>query len=157
MLVFMTEKIVEACRCIVVLYGWLNLDNTLHSLDPSSSTSLESLPNDILLHHGHGESLATSTSSSTKMNYEHTCSATATRSNTSSNWRGLLVGDYEISSSLEFEYLVRLLIFLQLKALLQLLVDIKDTGSTILGEKQMLNLIQAERRIGEFEKELSAK
>lgn len=152
-LVFMTEKIVEACGRIVVLYGSPNLDNTLPSLDSSSSMSPESLPNGILLHHGHGESLATSTSSSPKMNHEHTCSVTATSSNTSSNWRGLLVGDYEISSSLEWEYLVRLLIFLQLKALLQLLADIKDTGSTILGETQMASLTQAERRIGEFEKD----
>ncbi|KAK6447277.1 hypothetical protein FP744_10003527 [Trichoderma asperellum] len=157
-LVFMAEKIVEACGRIVVLYGSQNVDSTLPSLDSSSTTiALEFLPNnDIQLHHGYGESVATSASSSPKTSLEDTCSVTAASSVTESSWRGLLFGDYEISSSLEWEYLVGLLIFLQLKALLQLLADIKETGSMMLGETQMASLTQAEMRIGELEKELSA-
>ena len=73
----------------------------------------------------------------------------STRRGTSSDWQELLLGDYEINSPLEWEHLVWVLIFLQLRAVMELLADMKNMGSKVLRETQTASLAQAEIRIGE--------
>ncbi|KAJ9256025.1 transcriptional regulator family: Fungal Specific TF [Paecilomyces variotii] len=70
------------------------------------------------------------------------------------DWRELLLGDYEISSPLEWEHLVRVLILLQLRAVMELLADVKSMESEVLGETLMASLTQAEIRLGELEKSI---
>ena len=84
----------------------------------------------------------------------HSGSIMSTRTGTSSDWRQLLLGDYEISSPLEWEHLVRVLIILQLRAVMELLADMKNMGSKVLGETQTASLAQAEIRVGELEKDI---
>ena len=79
-------------------------------------------------------------------------SITPTRTGTSSDWREILLGDYEVSSLLEWEHLVRVLIGLQLRAVMGLLADIKSKGSSVLGETQTASLAQAEITVGELER-----
>ncbi|KAJ5159721.1 fungal Zn binuclear cluster domain-containing protein [Penicillium canariense] len=70
------------------------------------------------------------------------------------DWRELLLGDYEISSPLEWEHLVHVLIFLQLRAARELLMDVKSMESEVLGETLMASLAQAQIRLGELEKDM---
>ncbi|KAE8389479.1 hypothetical protein BDV23DRAFT_173061 [Aspergillus alliaceus] len=62
-----------------------------------------------------------------------------------SDWRELLLGDYEVSSRLEWEHLVRVLILLQLRAVMELLADMMKVGGDVLG-MQEASLARAERR-----------
>ena len=154
LLVFVTERIVAACGRIVVLYLIKDGDTRAGSV-PSSL--LGCLPTDRLSHRVNVEDrdLATSaSSSSSKTDCTHSGSIMSTRTGTSSDWRELLLGDYEISSPLEWEYLVRVVIFLQLRAVMELLADMKNMGSKDLGETQTASLAQAEIRIGELEKDI---
>lgn len=158
LLVFVTEKIVAACGRIVVLYSMKDGGTTRAGSVPSSL--LSSLPTDHLSHSVNVEDLdlatsASSSSSSSKTDCTHCGSIMSTRTGTSSSdWQELLLGDYEISSPLEWEHLVRVLIFLQLRAVMELLADMKNMGSTVLGEMQTASLAQAEIRLGELEKHL---
>jgi hypothetical protein len=133
LLAFMTEKIVTACGRIVVLYRMKDnnrdiiMENSSTSSSSSSSNRNNSTPSDLIM---------------------------STHMDTSSEWQELLLGDYEINSSLEWEHLVRVLIFLQLRAVMDLLTDMKSMGSKILGETQMAILVQAEMRVGELEKDV---
>ena len=152
LLVFMIEKIVAACGRIVVLYRMKDDDTWAGS---APSPMLDCLPTDRFLHRLNVEArdLATSASnSSSKTDCTHSSSVMSMRTSTSSDWQELLLGDYEISSPLEWEHLVRVLIFLQLRAVMELLADMKNMNSNILGETQTASLAQAEVRIGELEK-----
>lgn len=154
LLVFLTEKIVVACGRIVVLYRMK--DGATRACSVLSS-SLGCLHTDRLSHSVNVEDwdLATSaSSSSSKTDCTHSGSIMSTRTGTSSDWRELLLGDYEISSPLEWENLVRVLIIFQLRAMMELLADTKNMGSNFLGETQTVSLAQAEIRVGELEKDI---
>lgn len=154
LLVFMTEKIVAACGRIVLLYCMKDGDTRVGSVPFSL---LGCLPTDRLSHRVNVEDrdLAISApSSSSKTDCSHCGSIMSTRTGTSSDWQELLLGDYEISSPLEWKHLVRVLIFLQLRAVMELLADMKNMGSKVLGETQTASLAQAEVRVGELEKEI---
>lgn len=71
-----------------------------------------------------------------------------------SDWRELLLGDYEISSKQEWEHLVRVLILLQLRAVVDLLGDMREKGGNILGEIQKTSLARAEQRVSELERNI---
>ncbi|KAL8856754.1 MAG: hypothetical protein Q9178_006712 [Gyalolechia marmorata] len=142
LLVFMTERIVTGCGRIVALYRMKDAATRASSVPPSM---LGCLPTNRFLHRANikdGDLATTTSSSSSKTEY------------TPSVWRELFLGDYKISSSLEWEHLVRVLISLQLKAVMELLADMKNMGSTVLGETQRASLAQAERRVGELENEI---
>lgn len=152
LLVFVTEKIVAACRRIVVLYRTRDGDARAGSV---SSSLPECLPLDHRSRCVNVEDrdLATSaSSSSSKTDCMHSGSMTSTRTSTSLDWRELLLGNYEVSSPLEWEHLVRVLIGLQLRAVMGLLADIKSLGSMVLGETQTASLAQAEVAVGGLEK-----
>lgn len=154
LLVFVTERIVAACGRIVVLYRMKDGDTRAGSV-PSSL--LGCLPTDRLSHRVNVEDrdLATSASSSpSKTDCTDSGSIMSTRTGPSSDWRELLLGDYEISSRLEWEHLVRVVIFLQLRAVMELLADMKNMGSKVLGETQTASLAQGEIRVGELEKDI---
>ena len=153
LLVFVTEKILAACGGIIVLYR-VKDGNTVGagSVPPSS---LGCLPPDGLSHRVNVEDrgLATlASSSSPKTDCTQSVSIMSTRTGT--DWRELLLGDYEINSPLEWEHLVGVLIFLQLRAVMELLADMKNMGSAVLGETQMASLAQAEIRVSELEKSI---
>jgi len=153
LLVFMTERIVAACGRIVVLYRTKDGDTRAGSVP---SPLLGCLPTDRLAHRVNVEDrdLATSGSSpSFKTDCTYSGSIMSTCTGTSSDWQELLLGDYEISSPLEWEHLVRVLIFLQLRAVMELLADMKNVGGSVLGETQTASLAQAEIRVGELEKD----
>ncbi|GIJ84477.1 hypothetical protein Asppvi_003324 [Aspergillus pseudoviridinutans] len=126
LLVFMLEKLVAACGRIVGLYRVKDAQVQVRLPSPSSS-----LVND------NGDADADRAD----------CSI-------STDWRKLLVGDYEISSPQEWEHLVRVLIFLQLRAVMELLADVNSTGGEVLGETLSASLAQAEIRLGELEKDI---
>ena len=152
LLVFVTEKIVAACGRIIGLYRIRDGDAQAGSVP---SLLPENLPLDHLSHRVNvdGRDPATSaSSSSSRIDCMHSGSITPTRTGTSSDWRELLLGDYEVSSLLEWEHLVRVLIGLQLRAVMGLLADIKSKGSSVLGETQTASLAQAEITIGELER-----
>ncbi|EER24919.1 Fungal Zn binuclear cluster domain containing protein [Coccidioides posadasii C735 delta SOWgp] len=154
LLVFMAERLVAGCGQIVRLYRMKDGD-TRAGLVPSSLPSCS--PTDGHSYHANVEDrdLATSAcSSSPKTDYRHSGQIVSTRTRTSSDWRKLLLGDYEISSPLEWEHLVRVLILLQLRAVMELLADLKNVGSKVLGEAQTANLARAEIRLGELEKDI---
>lgn len=154
LLVFVTEKIVAGCGRIVALYRLKDGATLAGSVPPSM---LGCLPTNRFSHRVNVEDrdLATSTSSSSsKIDWTPSSSIMSTRTGTPSDWRELFLGDYEISSSLEWEHLVRVLISLQLKAVMELLADMKNKGSKVLGETQTASLAQAELRVGELEKDI---
>ncbi|KAL4893920.1 hypothetical protein BDV59DRAFT_18591 [Aspergillus ambiguus] len=124
LLVFMLEKVVTACGLIVRLYRVKDVPLHLSSssLQVNGDRSLDI-------------SLAP---------LEAACPI-------SPEWRELLLGDYEISSPLEWEHLVRVLIFLQLRAVMELLADVKSTKSGLLGETLTARLTQAEIRLSDLE------
>jgi hypothetical protein len=62
------------------------------------------------------------------------------------------LGDYELNASLEWEHLVWGLIFLQLRAVEDLLTDMKSIDSKVLGDTQMAILVQAETTVGDLER-----
>lgn len=76
------------------------------------------------------------------------------RTSSSSNWRELLPGDYEISSPLEWEHLVRVVISLQLRAVRGLVADMEDMGNRVLGQTQTASLARAEIRVAQLEKDI---
>ena len=152
LLVFVAEKIVAACSRTVGLYRMRDGEAWADSVPSSLS---EYLPFDRSSYRVNVEDrhLATSApSSSSKTDCMHSGPITPTRTSTSSYWRELLLGDYEVSSPLEWEHLVRVLIGLQLRAVMGLLADIKSIGSRVLGETQTASLAQAEVAVGELEK-----
>ncbi|GIK02314.1 hypothetical protein Aspvir_006363 [Aspergillus viridinutans] len=139
LLVFMLEKIVAACGRIVALYRVKDAQVQLHLPSPSSV-----LANPHVDGNGDGDDdldLAA-------------CTHAGAVAATSTDWRKLLLGDYEISSPLEWEHLVRVLVFLQLRAMMELLADVKSTGGEVLGETLSASLAQAEIRLGELEKDI---
>jgi hypothetical protein len=142
LLVFVTEKIVAACGRIVVLYRMKDGDTRAGSVPFSLLSCVED------------RDLASASSSSPKTDCTHSGSIMSTRTGTSSHWRELLLGDYEVSSPQEWEHLVRVLIFLQLRAVMELLADMKNMGSKVLGETQMASLAQAKIRVGKLEKDI---
>ncbi|RHZ64858.1 hypothetical protein CDV55_102527 [Aspergillus turcosus] len=137
LLVFMLEKIVAACGRIVGLYRVKDAQMQMHLPTPSSSSLLVGGDGG---GGGGGIDLAACT---------HAGAAAGTP-----DWRELLLGDYEISSALEWEHLVRVLIFLQLRAVMELLADVKSIGGEVLGETLSASLVQAEVRLGELEKDI---
>ncbi|KAL9622289.1 MAG: hypothetical protein Q9160_003300 [Pyrenula sp. 1 TL-2023] len=152
LLVFMTERIVTACERIVLLYRMK--DNHIGT-DSVPSPLPDCLPNDCLLHCVNvvDRDLATSASpSSPNVDYTQPSPITSAGPGTSPDWQELLLGDYEISSPLEWERLVRVLISLQLKAVTELSADIKIMGSRFLGDTQAASLAQVEMRLGQLEK-----
>ena len=154
LLVFMTEKIVAACGRIVVLYRVKNGDTRAGSV-PSSL--LGCLPLDRPSHRVNIEDRdlpSSASSSSSRIDCTHSGSITSMCTGASSDWQELLLGDYEISSPLEWEHVVRVLIFLQLREVMELLADMKKTGSKVLGETQMAGLAQAEIKAGKLKKDI---
>lgn len=154
LLVFMTEKIVVACERIVGLYRMRDSETPAGSI-PSSL--LGCLPTDDLwqcVNIDDRDSNTSASSPSSKTECTHSGSVMSTRTGTSSDWQEVLLGDYEISSSLEWDHLVRVLIYLQLRAVMELLADMKDMGSKFLGEMQAACLAQAEIRVSELEKDM---
>lgn len=153
LLVFLTENIVAGCGRIVALYSMKDAVTSAGVLPPSM---LGCLPSNLSSHHVNGgnRNLATSaSSSSSKTDCASSSSITSPRTGTPSDWRQLFLGDYEISCPLEWEHLVRVLISLQLKAVIELLADLKNMGSKILGETQTARLAQAELRIGKLKED----
>lgn len=155
LLVFLTERIVAGCGRIVALYRMKDGATTgAGSVLPSM---LGCIPTNRLSHRAHVEDrdLATTTSSSSsKTDCTPSSSNMPTRTGTPAGWRELFLGDYEISSSLEWEHLVRVIISLQLRAVMELLKDMKNMGSKALGETHTASLTQAELRVGQLEKDI---
>ncbi|KAJ8113432.1 hypothetical protein OPT61_g4435 [Boeremia exigua] len=153
MLVFMIEKLVKGCGCIVALLGWLEFDNTLPLPGALPSSPVYIASSNAASNNKHSDTAAMSTPSATLWN-RRTCSAASVDSEPTPTWRNLLIGDYEVNSSVEWEYVVRSLISLQFKALLQLLGEIKIIGGKDLGDAQILSLTQAEIRIKDYERDV---
>ena len=156
MLVFMAEKIVAACGRIVALYCME--DGTESRVSPIASSLLNRVPSE---HHliqgasGEDRGLASPKSGiSALTDTTQPCSVSVMSSETRPPplWQQLLLGDYEISSPLEWEHLVRVLIFLQLRAIRDLAVNITNVGGKFLGGTQMASLAQAGARVTELEK-----
>ncbi|KAL3471912.1 hypothetical protein BJX99DRAFT_236603 [Aspergillus californicus] len=66
----------------------------------------------------------------------------------------MLLGDYEISSATEWEHIVRVLIVLQMRGVMELLGDLKNICSDVLGETQTACLVQAEMRVSQLRREI---
>lgn len=132
MLVFMTEKIVAACGRIVALYRME--DGTENQVGPIASSLLSRVPSEHHLIQGinsEDRGLATPKSGfSALTDTTQSCSISVISSETRTppDWQRLLLGDYEISSPLEWEHLVRVLIFLQLRAIRDLAANITNVG-----------------------------
>lgn len=154
LLVFMAERIVAGCGRIVALYRMKDGATRASSVPPFILGCLPTNRSSHRVDVEDGDLATTTSSSSSKADYTPSSSIMSTRTGTPSVWRELFLGDYEISSSLEWEHLVRVLISLQLKAVMELLADMKNMGSTVLGETQRASLAQAERRVGELEKDI---
>lgn len=103
LLVFLTEKIVAGCERIVALYQMKGGATQAGSLAPSM---LGCLPKNRFSHRVNVEDRGPATSTST---------SSSKTDFTPSDWRQLFLGDYEISSALEWEHLVSVLISLQLR------------------------------------------
>ena len=127
LLVFMLEKIVAACGIMVGLY---RVENVQPRLTSSSSLPVSSL--DL--------GLAPAPMADCPISLP--------------DWRELFLGDYEISSHMEWEHLVRVLIFLQLRAVMELLADVQSMKSAVLGKTLTASLAQAGLRLGELEKDV---
>ncbi|KAL8772496.1 MAG: hypothetical protein Q9194_004601 [Teloschistes cf. exilis] len=154
LLVFMTEKIVVACERVVGLYRMRDGETQAGSVPCSP---LGCLPTGDLWQCVNMEDRGSATSASSpssKTDCTHSGSVMSMRIGTCSHWQEVLSGDYEISSPLEWDHLVRVLIHLQLRAVMELLADVKDMGSKLLGEMQAACLAQAEIRISELEKDM---
>lgn len=127
LLVFMLEKIVAACGRMVGLYRVENVQPHL----PSSSSLPVSSPD---------LGLAPAPMADCPISLP--------------DWRELFLGDYEINSPMEWEHLVRVLIFLQLRAVMELLADVQSMKSAVLGKTLTASLAQAGLRLGELEKDV---
>jgi hypothetical protein len=138
LLVFITEKIVAACSQVVLLYNigdstletqaHLGLSTGMTSLrDPDFQSGIWDLDT-----HGSSSAPESMRSSSTgALPY----------------WRSLRVGSYEVSSQLEWEQLMRVLISTQLQAVMDLLVDTRRLKSDILTEVQAASLVRSQNSI----------
>ncbi|KAL2796149.1 hypothetical protein BJX66DRAFT_336168 [Aspergillus keveii] len=69
-------------------------------------------------------------------------------------WREMLLGDYEISSVMEWEHIMRVLIVLQIRGVIDLLADMRSVCEEYLGERRMASLARAESRLAELRREL---
>lgn len=138
LLVFMSERIVVACRHIVTLFR-MEDDGMRTSTAPHSQ--LGCLPTDHL-------------SNDMDIDNQGLATSASTPSRTSSGWRKRLLGDYEINSALEWDHLVRALINFQLGAVKGLLGDVKSMGTMILGDAQTEGLTRAETRISKLEQDM---
>jgi hypothetical protein len=146
LLIFITEKIVAACSQVVVLYNrgdstletqaHLGLSTEMTSLrDPDFQAGIWDLDT-----HGSSSAPESMRSSSTgALPY----------------WRSLLVGYYEVSSQLEWEQLMRVLISTQLQAVMDLLVDIRRLKSDILTEVQAASLVRSQNSIANLKPDTS--
>jgi hypothetical protein len=139
LLVFITEKIIAACGQIVVLYSMKD-----GAPDTQAASGLSSLQGYDHLH----EDWDFDTSASSSLSSSIKSASTGMLS----DWRELLLGDYEVSSRLEWEHLVRVLILLLLRAVMELLADMMKVGGDVLGEMQKASLARAERRVCELKK-----
>ena len=142
LLVFVTERIVAACGRIVTLYGMKDGEDSLLANLPHASYR-DLVPSPFL-----------SASPSGTDGILLPSAPPSTGITTPSDWRGMLLGDYEISSPVEWEQLVRVLINLQLHAVRDLLTEVKKTGSKLLRETQTASLAQAQLRVCELEKDI---
>lgn len=153
LLVFVTEKIVLSCGRIVESY---RMEDGEAREGPVPSMSLDRSTTDC---HSHGvnvgdHDLAIPALFPSRIDCMHSGSITSTRTSTLPGWRELLLGDYEINSPLEWEHLVRVLILLQLRAVMALLADTENIGSEVLGETLTASLARAKARVGELEKHI---
>ncbi|KAL2830449.1 hypothetical protein BDW59DRAFT_158359 [Aspergillus cavernicola] len=161
---FMAEKLVAASSRIVLLYRMK--DNTATISNPNNNNNHSTnnpqpifqppirppppLPHLISFedrrHDFTSTSISTSasSSSSSRLDYDHT----------PPDWREMLLGDYEISSAVEWEHIVRVLIVLQIRGVMELLADMRNICSEALGEMQTASLAQAEVRVGELKREV---
>ena len=154
LLVFMAEKIVAACGQIVMLYRVKNDDIQASSV-PSSllgCSPLDRLP--LCVGIEDRDFLTSASSSSYKTESTHSSSITSICTGTSSGLQELYLDDYQVNSLLEWEHVVRVLIFLQLKEVMELLTDMKKTSSKSLGETQMAGLVQAEIKADKLKKDI---
>lgn len=147
-LVFMIEKIVIACRKIVALYRADDRDipgGSVLSLWSGRSSSMG------LSHCGIGEHGDLPMSSPFPL-FEAGCTDTTIPmcTGTALDWQGCLLSDYEINSPFEWEQVVRVLIFLQLSAVAELLADVRRICSKVLGEAQIASLGRAETKVGQL-------
>ena len=155
LLAFVAEKLVGACGRVVVLYRMKNCDPRPDSV-PCSLGECVSTDRSFLYANEDERDLATSApSSSYQTGSTNSGLALSGPPDASSDWRELLLGDFEVSSAMEWGRLVRVLICLQLSAAMELLAEMKAVGSNVLGGTQTASLAQAELRIGELEKELN--
>lgn len=138
LLVFMIERIVMTCGRIVTLYQMEDSAIPTSATPPShlQCLSTDHLANNVVIDN---QGLITSAS---------------TPSKTSSGWQELLLGDYEINSALEWDHLVHALINLQLRAVKELLRDVKSMGNMILGDVQTESLTRAEATIRRLEQDM---
>ncbi|PGH21528.1 hypothetical protein AJ80_03196 [Polytolypa hystricis UAMH7299] len=142
LLVFITEKIVAACGQIFVLYSM-----KAGEPDTQAVSGLSPLQDCDRLLEDWDLDISPSSSSSSSIK-----SASA---GMLPDWRELLLGEYEVSSRLEWEHLVGVLILLQSRAMMELLADMKKIGGDVLGEMQKASLARAERRVYDFGKKMS--
>jgi hypothetical protein len=141
LLVFIAEKIVAVCGQIVVLYSMKN-----GTSGTQAAPGLSSL-------RGY-DRLLEDWDFDTSVSFPSSSSLKPASTSILSDWRELLLGDYEVSSRREWEHLVRVLILLQLRAVMELLADMKKVGGDVLGEMQKASLARAESNVCELEKDV---
>lgn len=146
LLIFITEKVVAACHQVVLLYNMG--DGTLEAqADLGLSTEMTWLQDPgfqpgiwDLDTHGSSSAPESMRSSST---------------GTSPCWRKLRVGYYEVSSQLEWEQLMCVLISTQLRAVTDLLVNTRRLKSDILTEVQAASLVRCQNSIAKLKPDTS--
>ncbi|KAJ5313462.1 uncharacterized protein N7443_000346 [Penicillium atrosanguineum] len=138
LLVFIMEIIVAASGQIVVLYSMKDgTSDTQPTIGLSSLQDYDHIPE--VWDFGAASSSPSVSTKSASMNML-------------SDWRELLLGDYEVSSRQEWEHLVRVLILLQLRAMIEMFAAMKNMSDDVLGEMQKAILGRAETSVCEFEK-----
>ncbi|KAL2859547.1 hypothetical protein BJX68DRAFT_261974 [Aspergillus pseudodeflectus] len=149
LLAFMAEKLVSASSQIVLIYR--NRDS-IAGTGQSDHIKVCASPSIPPFHHDTFDELLNNFN--TYPLTTHT-GADPDREYMPPGWREMLLGDYEISSVAEWQQIMRVLIVLQIKGVVELLGDLRNVCAEALGESRMASLARSERILAELRRELS--
>jgi hypothetical protein len=147
LLIFITEKIVAVCSQVVLLYNTGDSAIETRALLRPSTDTMSSRDTDFQ-QRSWGLDIHDSSSAPQSLGSPAATSLPC--------WRELLVGDYEVSSQLEWEHLMRVLISIQLRAVMDLLANTRRLKSDVLTEVQAASLARSQTSIAKLGSRISA-
>jgi hypothetical protein len=149
LLAFMAEKLVSASSRIVLIYR--NRDSLASPRQSNNHIKDCASPSIPPFHHDTFDDLLTNFNTSS---LTPAIGPDPDPGYMPPGWREMLLGDYEISSVMEWEHIIRVLIVLQIRGVVDLLGNMRNVFGEYLGERRMASLARSESRLAELRREL---